>query len=77
MTPTMKLNAISPQYLEARVAVIDALDENGPSTPTQIADATGLKVDNVKHLVKRMASDGLIRNHGDGTYGPVKGATNG
>ncbi len=63
-------DAATAQLTDERRAVIDALDD-GPLTPTQIADTTGLKVDSVKHLVRRMTNDGLIKNHGDGTYGPI------
>jgi RecA-family ATPase len=70
-------DAATARLTPNRRAVIDTLDENGPSTPTQIADTAGLKLANVKHLVRRMANDGVIRDYGDGTYGPVKGATNG
>jgi predicted transcriptional regulator len=64
-------DAATAQLTPERRAVIDTLNENGPSTPTQIADTAGLKLDNVKHLVKRMVNDGLIKNHGGGTYGPI------
>jgi len=63
-------DATTAQLSNDRRAVIDAIDD-GPLTPTQIADATGLKVDSVKHLVRRMTKDGQIRNHGDGSYGTV------
>ena len=71
-------DAATAQLTPERRAVIDTLNEStvGPLTPTQIANTADLKVDNVKHLVKRMVNDGLIKNHGDGTYGPIgKGST--
>ena len=69
-------DAATAQLTPDRRAVIDTLKANGPSTPTQIANATGLNYDSVKHLVKRMVNDGLIKNRGDGTYGPIgKGST--
>jgi hypothetical protein len=63
-------DADTAQLTDDRRAVIDAI-ANGPLTPTQIADTTGLKVDSVKHLVRRMTGDGLIKNHGGGHYGTV------
>jgi predicted transcriptional regulator len=59
------------QLTPERRAVIDTLNEHGPSTPTQIADTAGLNYDSVKRLVRRMTNDGQIKNHGDGSYGPV------
>jgi predicted transcriptional regulator len=65
-------DATRAQLTPERRAVIDTLDENGPSTPTEIANDAGLKLANVKHLVRRMANDGVIRNHGGGRYDAIR-----
>jgi hypothetical protein len=65
-------DATLAQLSDDRRSVFDTIE--GPMTPTQVAAATGLKYDNVKKLMPRMADDGLIRNLGDGTYGPRKEA---
>jgi hypothetical protein len=63
-------DAATAQLSEERRAVIHAL-ASGPLTPTHIANATELKVANVKHLVGRMSNDGLIKKNGDGTYNAI------
>lgn len=60
------------QLSDDRRAVLDAIETAVPSTPTEVAALINLKYENVKKLMPRMADDGLIRNLGDGRYGPRK-----
>jgi len=63
-------DATLAQLSVERRDVIAAVAVSRPMTPTQIAEVTGLKVNNLYRLVGRMTDDGLLKNHGDGTYGP-------
>jgi hypothetical protein len=78
MTWTSLGDATIAQLPVDRRDVIAAVAVSGPMTPTQIANATGLKANNLYGLVGRMVDDGLLKNHGDGTYGPayLKGLSN-
>jgi hypothetical protein len=42
--------------------------EEGPQTPIQIAQNTGMKRDNVRFLMSKMAKDGALRKVGYGKY---------
>jgi len=57
-------------------AIVQTLTDDGPNTPTGIAEAVDRKVDAVAHMLKRMVRDGHVRNNGDGTYESIgKGST--
>ena len=55
---------------DERGAIVAALEEAGvePLGPNQIASATGMKATNVRKLLSKMRTDGIIRKAGYGKY---------
>jgi hypothetical protein len=69
-------NAAVAQLGAKQRAIVQTLTDDGPNTPTGIAEAVDRKVDSVAHMLKRMVRDGHIRNNLDGSYSPIgTGAT--
>ncbi len=64
-------DATVAQLTDDRRAVIHSLEHNGASTPVAVAEDTGLKYENTKKLLPRMATAGQIKNLAGGRYEPL------
>jgi DNA-binding IclR family transcriptional regulator len=55
---------------DERSTIIVALEEAGsdPLGPNQIAAATGMKAGNIRRLLGKMVSEGVVRKAGYGKY---------
>lgn len=54
-----------------RRTILDWVTDNAHTTPTQIAEGTGLAVATVKQNVRRMVSDNQLDSDGEGRYFPT------
>jgi RecA-family ATPase len=52
---------------EQQQKIMEALT-NVPQTPQQVAKATNMKIDNVRHLLRRMHADSTVKRQGRGQY---------
>ena len=69
-TWTITGSASEARSSRERTAILDALGAHGEAaTPAEIAALAGLKHGSVKHLVLKMAKDGLLRRNDKGRYG--------
>jgi len=63
-------DAVPVRRSEERTLIIDAITEAGePLTPTDIAAATHMRVQNVKFLLRKLLDDGAIEKATYGRYG--------
>jgi hypothetical protein len=55
------------RFSEQQQKILEALTTT-PQTPLQIAKATDMKIDNVRHLLRRMHGDATVKRQGRGQY---------
>ena len=69
-TWTITGSASEARSSRERTAILDALGAHGEAaTPAEISALAGLKHGSVKHLVLKMAKDGLLKRNDKGRYG--------
>ena len=69
-TWTITGSASEARSSRERTAILDVLGAHGEAaTPAEIAALAGLKHGSVKHLVLKMAKDGLLKRNDKGRYG--------